>query len=332
MRRWTNGIWFQPSGSQWVARMDTGAWSKLENSPLAEGWVYYDWAFAYGQDADAWYWLNDDLPWEVNMDDGAWGRFGIPAGMARIPAGTNAGSDPDYGAYSLTVDSFHIDKHEVTKALWDEVRAWGVVNGYGDLPAGEGKAADHPVQMVDWYDCVKWCNARSEMEGLSPVYQTFAFPFPLPYRTGENDSVLEFASANGYRLPSGTQWRYAARGGLVGKRFSWGDTIQHERANYFSAPGTAYDTSPTAGYHPTYAVGDGAYSSPVGSFAANGYGLYDTTGNVGEWCFDWHVEGDRRTVCDAGWHSLAVYCCLGYVYGFSPTQNKSYLGFRTARP
>ena len=95
-------------------------------------------------------------------------------------------------------------------------------------------------------------------------------------------------SAAGYRLPTAEEWEYAARGGVASRRFPWGDSdeIQHARANYFSSADLAYDTSPTRGYHPTSDVGSVPYTSPAGSFAANGYGLDDMSGNAAEWCYD----------------------------------------------
>jgi len=86
-----------------------------------------------------------------------------------IPGGTNSGTDPDFGAYSLTVDSFCMDKYEVTKAQWDTVYDWAITNGYSFDNSGLGKASNHPVHTVNWYDCVKWCNARSEKDGKTVV-------------------------------------------------------------------------------------------------------------------------------------------------------------------
>jgi formylglycine-generating enzyme required for sulfatase activity len=73
-----------------------------------------------------------------------------PPGMVRIPSGTNSGTDPDFGAYSLTVAAFYTDATEVTKAKWDEVYTWAIANGYGFDNAGSGKAANHPVHTVNW--------------------------------------------------------------------------------------------------------------------------------------------------------------------------------------
>ena len=86
----------------------------------------------------------------------------IPEDMVQIPAGINSGTDPDFGAYSLTNEAaFYMDQYEVTKAKWDEVHTWAVAHGYSFDNAGSGKASNHPVHTVNWYDCVKWCNARS---------------------------------------------------------------------------------------------------------------------------------------------------------------------------
>jgi formylglycine-generating enzyme required for sulfatase activity len=188
---------------------------------------------------------------------------------------------------TVMLDAFYIGRHEVTKAEWDEVTTWGSSHGY-DISGGSAKASNHPVTDVTWYDVVKWCNARSQKEGLTPIYYTNNEQTTI-YKMG-NVNVTNAQvkwSANGYRLPTEAEWEKAARGGLAGKRFPWGDTISHSQANYYSYDGCSYDLSGAANnYHPTYATGPQPYTSPVGSFAANGYGLYDMAGNVFEWCWD----------------------------------------------
>ncbi len=210
----------------------------------------------------------------------------IPEGMVKIPGGTNSGTDPDFGDYSLTVDAFYMDATEVTKAQWDTVYNWAVANGYSFDNTGLGKASSHPVHSVNCYDCIKWCNARSEMDDRTPCYNL-------------NDWSCD-VSANGYRLPTTTEWEYAARGGLSGKRFPWGDTITHSEANYDSDEYDSYDISPTRGKHPDYDDGGFPYTSPVGSFAANEYGLYDMAGNVDEWC-DTASGGSYQQIRGGSW-------------------------------
>jgi len=204
-----------------------------------------------------------------------------PPGMVAIPAGTNKGIDPDCGAYSLTVEAFFMDATEVTKAKWEEVYSWALTNGYSFAHAGAGKTANHPVQTVNWYDCVKWCNARSQKEGRMPCYLVGE----NVYMTGQREPDFSFA-VNGYRLPMAVEWEYAARGGLRGKRFPWGDIIDHTKANYLCWESRFTYDKGYQGYDKRFRDYKKPYTSPAGMFAANGYGLYDMAGNVWEWCND----------------------------------------------
>ena len=99
---------------------------------------------------------------------------------------------------TVTVSKFYIGRNLVTKAEWDEVRTWGLAHGYTDLTAGAGKAPNHPVYSIDWYEIVKWCNARSEKDGLTPCYTLNG----TVYRTTESKALICNWAASGYRLPT----------------------------------------------------------------------------------------------------------------------------------
>ncbi|MCX6874440.1 MAG: SUMF1/EgtB/PvdO family nonheme iron enzyme [Verrucomicrobia bacterium] len=284
--------------------------------------------------------------------DGPSAAAPTPAGFEQIPAGSfsmgNAlaasgdGASIELPVHQVQVSAFYLAKHEVSKALWDDVRTWGLTHSYTDLSTGGGKAATHPVHSITWYDMVKWCNARNQKEGLTPCYTVSG----ATYKTGYSDAVVCNWSANGYRLPTEAEWEKAARGGLSGKRFPWGNSITHIQANYYGNSSYKYDLSSTLGYHPTYAVNGTPYTSPMGSFAANGYGLYDMAGNVYEWCWDRYgpypsatqtdprgaASGSVRVFRGGGWYGDANSCRVAdrneYAYPYD-----SYLsvGFRLAR-
>lgn len=215
--------------------------------------------------------------------------------MVRIPAGSFVMGDAFGGeispgeipVHSVHVSEFYIDQHLVTKALWDRVRLFNDGNGYGFENQGKARGENHPVHTIDWFDAVKWCNARSEMDGLTPCYYANS-GLTAVYRVSKIAPYVNW-TANGYRLPTEAEWEKAARGGVSGSRYPWGNTITHQNANYLSlASYDVYgDVSPTRGYHPNFKDGTSPYTSPVGYFAPNGYGLYDMAGNTWHWCWDW---------------------------------------------
>jgi formylglycine-generating enzyme required for sulfatase activity len=224
-----------------------------------------------------------------------------PFGMTFIPAGTftmgncmdtNEGFASELPLHRVYVSAFFMDKYELTKERWLNVYHWATNHGYDFTSnCGLSTGTNHPAHNISWFDAVKWCNAKSEMEGRIPAYYTSASQNDV-FRTGQTNLEIAYVKwYAGYRLPTEAEWEMAARGGVSGRRFPWADpdTITHAKANYSSSDTYAYDVSPTRGWHPIFDVNIWPSTSQVGHFAPNGYGLYDMAGNLREWCWDRHA-------------------------------------------
>jgi len=230
-----------------------------------------------------------------------------PPGMVLIDGGDAVlGIEGDYR--TNFVSAFYMDEMEVPRGLWDRVVAWAVTNGYDfSYPTGQFGSAQTPRQPIvgiNWYDCARWCNARSEMEGLTPCYCTGPAK-DVVYRTGSENVMNSWVrcDANGYRLPTCAEWEKAARGGRVGRLYPSGkDTISHGDACFFSYFGGVgaepSDKGPEYGYHPAYTNQPLPWCSPVGNFPANPLGLHDMDGNAMEWVWDWYGAGPAGYVQD----------------------------------
>jgi len=267
----------------------------------------------------------------------------IPAGSFQMGDGLGEGNADELPVHTVQVSAFYMAQYEVTKALWDGVRTWGASHGYTDLVAGAGNALDHPVNSISWYNMVKWCNAKSEKEGLRPCYTVAG----QVYMTNDSSPNCDF-QANGYRLPTEAEWEKAARGGLTRTRFPWGGTISHSDANFTNNGGESYQSG-SAGPDPiwsNYNGGSYPYTSPVGVFLANGYGLYDMVGNVWERCWDLYgsypsipqtdphgaTSGSTRVIRGCGWCNNAYYCrSAARSSDRTPGYLDNNVGFRLAR-
>ena len=259
-------------------------------------------------------------PAQAATGDGRSGPAGVPAQQIVTPSGAEmvlirsgsftmgeaGGRDDAKPPHRVTVDSFYMDKLEVTQAAFLALMGLNTSKAKGDTK---------PVEQVSWFHAARYCNARSEKEGLRPCYdiETWACNF----------------TADGYRLPTEAEWEYACRAG-TDTVYSFGDNKQKLTAYAWFKKNSSGQPHPVGGRHP------------------NPWGLHDMHGNVLEWCNDFYApdtygsdartnptgpaEGKQRVLRGGGWRSRARNCtsahrdkgdpenldtCLGYPdYGF----------------
>jgi len=174
------------------------------------------------------------------------------------------GNPNELPLHNVTLNSFYIGKYEVTQSEW---AFYMPVVTYND-----GSGATYPVYYVSWYEIIKYCNLRSIAEGLTPCYTISSSIDPLDWGSPNStwDAVICNWDVNGYRLPTEAEWEYAARGGIHNS-----DNLRYSGCNLVT------DLT-------NYAWYGGGGSRPVGTKLPNQLGIYDMSGNLCEWCWDWY--------------------------------------------
>lgn len=251
-------------------------------------------------------------------------------GMAFVPGGTftmgrtkGTGDDDEIPTRSVTLNSFYMGKYEVTQGEWEAVMGNNPSHFAGDKL---------PVDKVYWYELLVFCNKRSIAEGLSPVYSIRGSTDPVKWGsipTTKNhiwDAVACSWSANGYRLPTEAEWEYAARGGSGNFDYLYSGSNVVNLVAWFE--------------------GNSSRSTqPVGSKNPNDLGLYDMSGNVWEWCWDWYgsyndhtqsnprgpASGSERVLRGGGWLRGSDGCRIANRNSNAPTVTYYYYGFRVCR-
>jgi len=197
-------------------------------------------------------------------------------GLVFVKGGTflmgNNGSDgneEERPVHEVTVIDFYISKYEITQSEWGK-----------HMPAfyyDSGEGSNYPVYYVSWYEVLKYSNKRSIAEGLNPCYSINGSTDPdiwgaSPATADENwDAVVCNWKANGYRMPTEAEWEYASRGGDKAQGLKFSGSNDHLKVAWMEE-------------------NSGIKLHEVGRKQANELGLYDMSGNLYEWCWDWYGE------------------------------------------
>jgi len=209
----------------------------------------------------------------------------------------------------VTVNSFYINKYEVTFEEYDEFCHDTGRNKPKDFNWGRGL---QPVVGVTWYDAVQYCNWLSRKERITPAYSE------------QDNSIICDFNTSGYRLPTEAEWEYAAKGGMQSHGYKYSGSNDMSEVAWYK-----YNSC-----HRT---------QPIGQKRPNELGVYDMSGNAWEWCWDWYdrnyyAHGDNPTGPLSGsFHSIRggdmnFYACgLDYRFNYAVSSRITYIGFRLAR-
>jgi formylglycine-generating enzyme required for sulfatase activity len=235
------------------------------------------------------------------------------ASMAEVPAGhflMGDADEVDATPHEISISSFFLDKHLVTQEEFEKLMH--------ENPS-RWKGSSNPVEQVRWSDAVRYCNKRSEAEGLQPCYDLKSWRCNF--------------EANGYRLPTEAEYEYACRAGTT--------------TSYFSG-----QTPTRLGDFAWFDKNSGGHPRAVGQKQPNAWNLYDMSGNLWEWCNDFYQvdyyanapkqdprgpeAGKTKVVRGGCWRTPADNCRSGYRYNENPGYadvcfGYDIYGFRCAR-
>ena len=256
----------------------------------------------------------------------------VEDGLVLIPGGTFTMGSPvserqrqaDETQHQVTLSAFYVDPHEVTQQDYQAVMGTNPSHFRGD---------NLPVEQVTWYDAVRYCNALSEKNGLTPAYQI------------DGTTVTWNRAADGYRLLTEAEWEYAARAGTQ-TVFYEGGQIVADQVNFCGSYPYLIEENYLSHQNPEVVTSTYRQETmPVDGLAPNSWGLYHMEGNVSEWCFDYYgpydtaqntdpsgpTSGSLRVNRGGGWNDFAKHVRMAYRSVTSPDTVEQNLGFRIAR-
>jgi len=247
-----------------------------------------------------------------------------------VQGGAFVNTNSNFYGKDVTIPSFYIGKYEVTQREWIELM--------GNNPS-QFLGNDLPVEMVSWYDAIEYCNKRSEKEGLKPYYNIDKNKVDPNNKSEFDDlkwTVTINEGANGYRLPTEAEWEYAASGGQMSKSYKYsGSNEANDVAWYWINSG---DKLLSGEWNWPAIQNNHNKTQKTGEKKPNELGLYDMSGNVREWVWNWYADGDfdskggaYRALKGGGWMGDVTSSQLTYrgkfeANGFGPDQ-----GFRISR-